>query len=121
MTEQKHPPIPWTADYDNRGNGGFAEWYNLLSADGGVVGRIHIHSRSTEAVAEAAKDLVLRAVNAHEELVAKLRGVIQCLVCLEKGERSNGHNDWADDYAALIDWAQPALAKAEGGTDADAS
>ena len=70
--KQEHTPTPWTAEYDNYGNGGFDEWHLLLGADGKAVGKVYIGDAPSgnEPPGYANTDFVLRAVNAHEELVA---------------------------------------------------
>ena len=63
----KHTPGPWTAEYDNRGNGGFGEWYNVGPA------RVYIVGESSEADARliaAAPDLL----EALEAAVDQLEG-----------------------------------------------
>ena len=130
MSEQKHTPTPWTFEYDNYGNGGFDEWHLLLGADGEAVGKIYIGDAppANAPPGYANTDFVLRAVNSHEALV-EAAGLALAACKLEVCEMislpiaarivSKDLRDRLNAFKAIVDALGAALAKAEGGTDAE--
>lgn len=82
-----HSPTPWPMPiYDNHGNGGFSEWWEIPS-----IAKVY-----TAADAE----FIFSAANCHDELVAALKEVIEATT------------EW-DLGTLLLDRAKEILAKAE--------
>lgn len=99
-----HSPTPWPEPvYDNHGNGGFSEWWEIPS-----IAKVY-----TAADAE----FILRAVNCHDELVQSLRAACElastiplgCDECEENPEHEADH----DLAARIVDILRATLAKAE--------
>ena len=84
MSAPKHAPLPWSATIDRNQYG---EWTDIFGADGSLVGNMP----SAEApygggVTESERanaEFIVRAVNAHNELVAALKRVRACDRCGE--------------------------------------
>ena len=57
----KHTPGPWRKEYDNTGNGGYAEWYWILGADGEAIGRVFLAPFAENITAKADTSLIIAA------------------------------------------------------------
>jgi len=60
--EKKHTELPYSYEYDNRGNGSFHEWYNILGA-GNIIGQMET---------EQGAEFIVRACNSHYDLLEAL-------------------------------------------------
>ena len=99
-----HTPLPWPEpEYDNHDNSSGGCWYDIGPA------RVAYSYRSSDQEATQARDdadLVWRAVNCHDELVAALEELYQ--------PRAKGWK--VTDWDLRMDQARAALAHAKGGS-----
>lgn len=100
----KHTPTPWVLEKRDRVfHGGKFEWGGPLIISGdegteeGFIPVALVHEDGPEGWALANAEYIVRAVNAHDELVAALRGLLVSHLGLLIEHYRDGDNTYADD------------------------
>jgi len=105
MSEIKHTPLPWF----DRGNGGIGDNRdNPIPIYSGWMSEAWYG----EDLAKANAALIVRAVNAYDDLVEALQAALEVVNVAETMTSSRGDDDWTWGVQAKIN---AALSKATGG------
>ena len=96
---EQHSPTPWRVDKGDT-------YFSLVDATGRNVG---VWGAVSEPAVGRNPELICRAVNAHEQLVAALKSTRSFL--------DNDHHPGAEDRGSMRAECQAAIAKAEGGSN----
>jgi hypothetical protein len=104
VSEAQHTPGPWKV-FGVRRNQYLAVIDSIPDQDGKVIANCICHVAMTNPDAQANAEFIVRACNAHDDL---LEACEQALICIEQDEHTHGRNFGAGNVL------RAAIAKAKG-------
>lgn len=109
MADSKHTPLPWRfAPAGGNMSKNYAQPFAIAQAgEANLIGGCFGDVRGGHDVAEANAAFIVRAVNAHDELVGALREGVE----IEQGDLVG--REWKEAVHAWLSKARAAIAKAE--------
>ena len=102
----QHTPTPWTVEYDNSDESDGGQWFNIGPA---TVWYSYRSPPEVEARAKTDAEFIARACNAHYDLLAACKAVLNAY--LTEASWGDGVHE---DFGPVIEQAKAAIARAEG-------